>query len=639
MYKKFLICFSVLFSVLPAYALQSKIEIKAGFPNVSKIKSAPDNQLLLAVGSFDPLYEELDFTSTKILTKPSARYKIIQFHSGHADSEWLVKQGVKVLSYLPNNAFIIADNKYSKNLESNKNVRWQGYYLSNYKIHPDLWESHIKHKVKYKLMISVFKDYPKDKIQLLLRKYIPDIHFIDMPGKHEVFIEVDNKDIYNTINTLASVDQIQFVEPVKPLKTFNAEAVSAVQGNINSNGSAINDDYVPSHTPIWDKGLLGSGQIVGVSDGGLDSNEDWFAHYDNGSTVTHEVTEAEFTTPPNPGTIYPDRKVIGYFTMPGAIHYDATGHGTHVTGSVAGDRLASIGTGPAGSISSPTDPGYDNDDGMAPNAQILFQDIGGEDGDGEPALSGQGSYPMWQQAFNAGVRIHSNSYGSEGDGAYSFSDLFLDDHLRNYEDMLIVFAAGNDGPTNNTTSSPGNAKNALTIGALGHGNLRDPATFSGRGPTDDGRIKPDIMATGSNIESAENDEENGNAISPPTRTTKSGTSMATPITSGASALMRQYYTDGYYPTGIANAADEHIPTGALMKATLINGANTDAGHFDENVGWGRVKLTNSIMFDDSDKQMRVWEMENENGLKTGQSVEFKLGSCSRPGFGCDIDLV
>ncbi|MCF6300526.1 MAG: S8 family serine peptidase [Proteobacteria bacterium] len=221
--------------------------------------------------------------------------------------------------------------------------------------------------------------------------------------------------------------------------------------------------------------------------------------------------------------------------------------------------------------------------------------------------------------------MHSNSYGSDTEGAYTFSDFRVDGTLRTFEDMLILFAAGNDGANINSVGSAGVAKNVLTVGALAHGNSPFETNFSNRGPTDDGRIKPDIMATGSRIESARGNETNSTEITPPSTASLSGTSMATPITAGAAAMMRQYYTDGFYPTGVANPADSHIPTGPLMKATLINGAGIDGGHFDKDIGWGRVFLSNSIMFDDSDKQLRVWEMVNANGLKTGENTEIKLG--------------
>lgn len=625
MLTKILINFSILLFSITAAAVEDKIKIPAANPSVKQIRNAGTNQLLLSVGSFDPLTEELDFSTLKFSGKPSEKYKIIQFHDTEVDTEWLIKQGVSILSYLPNNAFIVKNNNSLKNILNDQKIRWSGSYLSNYKIPPQLWETQLKSQESYQLIVSVFKDFPGKNIPLLLQKYLPEIKLNGINSRNDFFLEVNRNNFQSVLNTLSQIEEVHFIDLVKPMRFTNTEAVSPIQAGMDSGSSPTNDNYTPVETPIWDKGLNGSGQIVGVADGGLDSDEDWFVHYDNGVTVTHEVTQAENTSPPTLGTLYPDRKVIGYFTMPGAIHYDATGHGTHVTGSVAGDRLQAIDSGPAGEISSPFNPGYDNDDGMAPNAQILFQDLGGEDSDGEPALTGQGSYPMWQQAYNAGVRIHSNSYGADGDGAYSFSDLYLDDHLRNYEQMLIVFAAGNDGPQDNTIGSPANAKNALSVGALGHGNLRSPTAFSSRGPTDDGRIKPDIMATGSAIESAENDNENTGEISAPSRTTKSGTSMATPITSGAAAMVRQYYTDGFYPTGASNSPDAHNPTGPLLKATLINGANTDGGHFNQDVGWGRVKLTDSIMFNDSDRQMRVWEIENNNGLKTDQSIEFKLG--------------
>ena len=602
-----------------------KTILKAGFPSVDKIKNASENQLLLSVGVFDPLTEKLSFSESKVAEKVSGNYSIVQFHDGKADSRWLIKKGVKVLSYLPNNAFIVANSKELQSIEGDKYIRWLGAYQSNFKIPPHLWEKNLKPQLDYELVVSVFENYPNVKLEVLIRKFLPNAELLRKTESNEVFLKIQNRYILQSIQSLAQIDEVRFVDIVKPMKFANTEAVSAIQANADSGGRPADDDYIPINTPIWDKGLFGTGQIIGVADSGLDSDEDWFVHYNNGTSITHQVTSAESTNPPTLGTLYPNRKVIGYFVMPGALAYDESGHGTHVTGSVAADRLDSISNGPAGRISSPSSSGYDNDDGMAPNAQILFQDIGGEDEDDEGALTGQGSYPMWQQAYNAGARIHSNSYGADGDGAYTISDLYLDRHLREYEDMLILFAAGNDGVASNTIGSPGNSKNAMTVGALGHGNASVVATFSSRGPTDDGRIKPDIATTGSSVESAQNDSENTTSISPAARTTKSGTSMATPIAAGASALLRQYFTDGFYPSGQKNSADSHIPTGPLMKATLINGAGTSGGHFNKNVGWGRVNLSNSIMFNDSSKQLRVWEVENDNGLKTNETYEFKLG--------------
>ena len=624
---------SLILNISIAYSEKSnKVLVSAGQPSIHKASQSTDNQLVLSVGSYDPLIEKLDFSKTNILDKESSKYRIVQFEEGKADSQWLKKRGIQVLAYLPNNAFVIAtDNKTIQILDSNSLIRWHGPYSSGFKISPELWQKNIKFQDDYDLMVSIFADFPNKNLPQLFLKFLPEATIKRQLSLNlnEVIINVKKEHITSAIEKLSKINQVRYVEIVKKMRFTNTEAVTPIQANESTGNS--NDSYVPTNTPIWDKGLLGTGQIIGIADSGLDSNEDWFVHYDNGTTVTSEITTAQSTNPPQIGTLFPNRKVIGHFVMPGASPYEEnnSGHGTHVAGSTSGDRQISIGTGPSGNISSPNSSGYDNDDGMAPNAQILFQDIGGiivgGDDDGEAGLTGQGSSPMWTQAFNAGARIHTNSYGIPGDGSYSFNDINVDRSLRDMEDLLILFSAGNnDGPVN-STGSPGNAKNVLTVGALGHGNSTFVAGFSNRGPTDDGRIKPDITASGSSIESARGDLLNDNNISAPSRATKSGTSMSTPITAGGAALVRQYYTDGFYPTGVANPADAHIPTGALMKATLINGAGTDVGHFNKDTGWGRVFLANSILFDDSEKQLRIWEVSNKNGLKTNEEMEFKVG--------------
>ncbi|VAW39694.1 hypothetical protein MNBD_GAMMA01-309 [hydrothermal vent metagenome] len=633
MIKRIILLSTIALTLQLQAKISDKFVIAAGQPSVTQVANSLANQLVLSVGVFDPLDERLDFNQSKIQAKESSRYSIVQFNQGKANSGWLTKQGIKVVSYLPNNAFIIVNNKISENiLASNKDIRWQGKYLPNYKISPNLWENNLTKQRSYDLTVSIFNDFPKQNLATLFKKYLPDAKFSHyLSGNSHVVKLSINSDINTALSQLASIAAVEFIALFKPLEFLNTEAVSATQANASSGGSATNDDYIPNNTPIWDKGLIGSGQIVAVSDSGLDSNEDWFVHYDNGETITSIVTPAETTHPPAIGTVYPDRKVYGYFTQPGAEPYEESnnGHGTHVTGAVAADRQLSIGSGPEGSISSSTNPGYDNDDGMAPNAQILFQDIGGivsgGDHDGEPGLTGI-TTALFAQAYNANARIHSNSWGGEGDGAYVFTDSWVDFNTRTYEDLLILVAAGNDGSLgDNTIGSPGNAKNVVAVGMTGHGNSVQPGAGSSRGPTDDNRIKPDIMAPGTFNESARGNKVNNATITSPARISFTGTSMATPIAAGSAALMRQYYTDGFYPTGVANPADVHTPTGPLMKATLINGAGVDGGHFDKDIGWGRVFLANSISFADSDKQIRVWEVTNKTGLKANQSMEFKLG--------------
>jgi len=76
--------------------------------------------------------------------------------------------------------------------------------------------------------------------------------------------------------------------------------------------------------------------------------------------------------------------------------------------------------------------------------------------------------------------------------------------------------------------------------------------------------------------------------------------MASPVACGAAALVRQYYTEGWYPDGMQNPTDAFTPSAALIKATLLNGAVDMTGVAgappNQTEGWGRIHLENSLFF-------------------------------------------
>ena len=301
--------------------------------------------------------------------------------------------------------------------------------------------------------------------------------------------------------------------------------------------------------------LDGSNQTVAVADSGLDDD-----HGDFGS------------------------RIVGNYDVinDGSTADKWSGHGTHVSCTVLGDGNRG---------------GYA---GVAPEADLYFQAMENDNTGNfqSPSLNG-----LLNSAYNAGARIHTNSWGSSGSnlyGEYTSESQDVDDRANYYdryyngaEGLTILFAAGNDGPGSDTVSPPATAKNTVTVGMHQSRYSGAPDTImsgSSRGPLDDGRIKPDVLAPGGYVRSCKAQEAGdtgGSSWESTWYLEYTGTSMATPNAAGASAMIRQY---------LEEIALRDSPQGALVKALLILGAE-DIGTRDipnNNEGWGRVNIRNTL---------------------------------------------
>jgi len=364
--------------------------------------------------------------------------------------------------------------------------------------------------------------------------------------------------------------------------------------------------YAGEITPVWDRGIHGQGEYVAVLDTGCDADMCYF--YDS----TYGLPG-----PPNPL----QRKIYSYQDIYGSNNWDQVGHGTHTAGTVAGDNFAN----PLA---------HDVGDGIAPGAKLVIQDAG-VPGDLQPP---DDLYGCLGDAFDDLARIHSNSWGWPSSGAgYHIDSQEVDAFTWDHPTFLSVYAMGNEGPSSGTMRAPGTAKNVVSVGATLHGaSAESNADFSSHGPTSDGRIKPDVTMPGSGINSAANDYS-GSSFNCGA-TTMSGTSMATPGVAGACALIRQYYADGFYPTGAADSGSEFDPSAALVKATLINcaenmtgsyTADSGSGHADApsmGQGWGRVNLSNTLFFAGNARDLFLDDAAP--GLTTGGVVEYPLAVIS-----------
>src|SRR5207302_4704938 len=111
---------------------------------------------------------------------------------------------------------------------------------------------------------------------------------------------------------------------------------------------------------------------------------------------------------------------------------------------------------------------------------------------------------------NAGgaARISSNSWGGDAGGAYTLNSMQVDQFVWNHPDFYIGFSNGNAG-TAGSVGSPATAKDLVGVGATLNGTSTSYATFTSRGPTADGRIKPTLCAPGQTLTSADGNTTSG----------------------------------------------------------------------------------------------------------------------------------
>ena len=394
-------------------------------------------------------------------------------------------------------------------------------------------------------------------------------------------------------------------------------------------------------TPLHDRGLHGEGQIIAFTDTGVDYDSCFFAEPDRSRPPINTSVDGN-------NVDLSRRKIIAYdFLWSGdnpdnPSDYDDAPHGTQLAGAAAGDRGTPI--------------VHDLDDAIAPAAKIVVQDAGfasdlctNRPGFGCPV----NITPILDQAYRQGARIHSNSWGdlqgnpfSPPTANYPASARDIDAFVYSHPDMLVVFNTGNYGGTSappaSSLSAPGSAKNTLQVGGSRDQNHIDNDDFLARfsliGPTRDGRIKPDVV--GPAVAVLPDSDGNVGTNNCNTRLI-GGTSYSSPAVAGAAALVRQYYTDGFYPTGSARVANRFTPSAALLKATIIASARSvtyveNGGTFNNvtpapsyEQGFGFPVLDDALYFSGDATKLRVLDVPMTSGLEAGQTQTIRLLSMSR----------
>jgi len=434
-------------------------------------------------------------------------------------------------------------------------------------------------------------------------------------------------------------------------KLFAILAIAATASANEISYRSLQSGSTGGGTPLHDRGIHGEGQVIAILDTGLDYDNCYFAEGDGSRPPINTGTPAGGLASAN---VNPNRrKVIAYDFLyscdqyPGAMGcddpnnpaaYDNQGHGTHAAASAAGDRGTFI--------------AHDYADSIAPAAKLVVQDAGYTGGDNCSQRPGIGCpvnmTPILDQAYRQGARIHSNSWGDRQGvpvpatpptANYSQSSRDIDAFVFAHPDLLVVFNTGNASialrPPDYTLSAPGAAKNTLQVGGSRAPGREDDiiSNQSLSGPARDGRIKPDVVGPALVLAG----DSDGNVTTKNcTISLQPGTSWSSPTVAGAAALVRQYYTDGFYPTGAATVANGFAPSAALLKATIIAAARPLATRDtldgaipalpvpSSEQGFGFPVLHDVLTFPGDRMKLRIADIPLASGLAEGDAVSTRL---------------
>lgn len=469
-----------------------------------------------------------DVPATQKFAPAKQTHVLVQLddHLQKGQRQALQAAGVDLLAYLPDRAYaatVRAD--ADLNRLRTLGVRHISAFHASYKLHPRVTEQSFAAWSDYGggrriFAVEIMPDVSLDEAALLLEQAGAEAgHRWD--AAHTILIAIEP----HRISEIAAVDAVLFInEAPPPLSEVN---------DVVRTRLFVNEIQAAPYN------LSGTGTTILVYDGGMVDS-------------TH-----------------PDFQTRVRWSETGAI----AAHATHVAGTVGGAGVqnnAYRGMAPAARIISGE---YD-----ACIPYCLYESPNDFEADYTQARVAHG---IKMTTNSIGANIDPNGYPCAWLGDYETTSRLLDRLISNTAGtpLIMFFAAGNERngsncgmPTYACMSVPAGAKNIISVGATT--STDGMASFSSYGPTDDGRIKPEISATGVNVTSCSPGPGYGYQD-------MSGTSMATPAAAGTALLiLEQWYR-------IFPGSPDPLPE--TMKAILINSTtDIEAAGPDYRSGFGLV---------------------------------------------------
>ena len=429
------------------------------------------------------------------------------------------------------------------------------------------------------------------------------IDFSYTPGDAEIKMLEDRVD-YDHQWTLKGIDALAGRVPVGSILEAS-QLPGVVMLELDGILTVANGDAALLHgvdTAWAQTGYDGSGTTVAIIDTGIDGNHSSLDDQDD-NPETHDPKVIGFYDPVNNPSLTNGTEVYPY---------DDQGHGSHCAGTTAGTGA----------------PNYEHP-GMAPQASLVGVKVLDSGGSGSFATVMAGMEWTVEKRYEYNIRAASMSLGGPGAIEWTSSE---EDSVNRYANEMVragialFIAAGNNG-VSAQIGTPGSAEDAITVGALDKDS--SIAVYSSQGPTEEGRIKPNIAYVGSSVMSVAHNTGDGYVAF-------SGTSMATPGAAGVAALMLQANPD-LSPFDIRNIMQET----ATYRQCHYMGANEPCAedlipkNRQNNVyGHGEVRALDALL--EAAERDYVFDtnlsvvvstpstLDNRIHLERGDSIEFEV---------------
>ncbi|WP_219530526.1 S8 family serine peptidase [Nonomuraea guangzhouensis] len=389
-------------------------------------------------------------------------------------------------------------------------------------------------------------------------------------------------DVTTKLAQVVAIEDITWIEPVPTIVDADVPSAQTTQSGDPVRGT------------IWARDLHGEGQVIQIIERGtLDLNHCFFAG----------------TAPNKPGPGH--RKVRELFNPTSAPPRD---HFMKVAGIAAGDELGNSG-------------GH-QDRGGAWAAKIAGNDANLFLAPPDRNRGTRTLHDLLEDGRGVGATIHNMSWSTNL--RYDIAARDVDAFCIAREEQVVVAAGENTGvhPKN---ASPSVAFNTICVAAA-KAHPDHMSRGSGvDGPSFDGRRKPDLMAVGCGIRTS---------VLPPAPSTglycdtalqpRCSTSFAAPNVSAAAALVRQYFTQGFYPLGRPVEGNRVLsPSGALIKAVLLNATVDMTGHPGyptDTEGWGLIQLDRTLVFDGpGTRSLITIDIPSRAGLRLAETRSYRFG--------------